>query len=56
MPQVASDGDGHVFISYRHGTDGEYVVRLAEYLAAKGVHVWFDRENHLRRPMAPGHS
>jgi raffinose/stachyose/melibiose transport system substrate-binding protein len=36
--------DGHVFVSYQHGTDGGYVDRLAAYLTGNGIPVWFDRE------------
>ena len=35
---------GHVFISYRHGPETEYVERLAAFLTSAGVPVWFDRE------------
>jgi hypothetical protein len=35
---------GRVFISYSHGSDGEYVERLAEHLIQQGIAVWFDRE------------
>jgi hypothetical protein len=36
---------GHVFISYSHAAaDSAYVHRLAEYLTAARVVVWFDRE------------
>jgi hypothetical protein len=36
---------GHVFISYRHiGPDADYVDRLAQFLMAAGISVWFDRE------------
>ncbi|MBV1855827.1 toll/interleukin-1 receptor domain-containing protein [Catellatospora tritici] len=35
---------GPVFISYSHASDGGYVERLAAYLEAAGVAVWFDRE------------
>jgi hypothetical protein len=34
---------GHVFISYHHDTAGAYVERLARFLIAYGVDVWFDR-------------
>ncbi|MBB5871095.1 WD40 repeat protein [Allocatelliglobosispora scoriae] len=33
---------GHVFISYSHASDAEYVAALAEFLKAAGVPVWFD--------------
>jgi hypothetical protein len=35
---------GHVFISYGHSDDVGYVERLAAYLRAEGVQVWFDGE------------
>ncbi|MBB5874600.1 hypothetical protein F4553_008034 [Allocatelliglobosispora scoriae] len=35
---------GHVFISYSHASDADYVLRLADHLAKAGVRVWFDNE------------
>lgn len=34
----------YTFISYKHGSDGGYVTRLAAFLASEGLEVWFDRD------------
>ena len=40
-----ADVSGHVFISYSHDpSSATYVTRLAMYLAAAGIPVWFDEE------------
>jgi hypothetical protein len=35
---------GHVFISYSHSADAQYVERLAAFLEDAGVPAWYDRE------------
>lgn len=35
---------GHVFLSYSHASDGEYVELLAKHMTEQGVTVWFDRD------------
>ncbi|MBV1855885.1 tetratricopeptide repeat protein [Catellatospora tritici] len=35
---------GHVFISYSHAADSDYVAKLAAHLTAAGVVVWFDQK------------
>lgn len=35
---------GHVFISYRHGHDTDYVERLAQFLQNSGISTWHDRQ------------